>query len=44
MAEFAQNYTSAVLEKLQHYGADRPLFDLHAIEDEIAKARGGAST
>jgi ribonuclease G len=40
MAEFAQNYTTAVLEKLQHYGADRPLFDLHAIEDEIAKALG----
>jgi len=40
MAEFAQNYTSAVLEKLQHYSADRPLFDLHSIEDEIAKALG----
>mgnify|MGYP001026118018 FL=1 len=40
MAEFAQNYTHAVLEKLQHYGADRPLFDLHAIEDEIARALG----
>jgi ribonuclease G len=40
MAEFAQNYTHAVLDKLQHYGADRPLFDLHAIEDEIAKALG----
>ena len=40
MAEFAQNYTAAVLDKLQHYGADRPLFDLHAIEDEIAKALG----
>jgi ribonuclease G len=40
MTEFAQNYTHAVLEKLQHYGADRPLFDLHAIEDEIARALG----
>jgi ribonuclease G len=40
MAEFAQNYTHAVVEKLQHYSADRPLFDLHAIEDEIAKALG----
>src|SRR5512139_2313731 len=40
MAEFAQNYTHAVIEKLQHYGADRPLFDLHAIEDEIARALG----
>jgi len=40
MTEFAQNYTHAVLDKLQHYGADRPLFDLHAIEDEIARALG----
>jgi ribonuclease G len=40
MAEFAQNYTHAVLDKLLHYGADRPLFDLHAIEDEVAKALG----
>ncbi|MFO7542368.1 MAG: ribonuclease G [Thiobacillus sp.] len=40
MAEFALNYTQAVLDKLQHYTADRPLFDLHAIEDEIARALG----
>lgn len=40
MADFAQNYTHAVLDKLQHYGADRPLFDLYTIEDEIAKALG----
>ncbi len=40
MADFAQNYTQAVLDKLQHYGADRPLFDLYAIDDEIAKALG----
>ncbi len=40
MAEFAQNYTAAVLDKLQHYGADRPLFDLHSIDDEIARALG----
>ncbi len=40
MAEFAQNYTAAVLDKLQHFSADRPLFDLHAIEDEIARALG----
>ena len=40
MAEFAQNYTAAVLDKLQHFSADRPLFDLHSIEDEIARALG----
>ncbi len=40
MVEFAQNYTHAVHDKLQHYSADRPLFDLYAVEDEIAKALG----
>jgi ribonuclease G len=40
MTEFAQNYTGEVLWKLQHYGAERPLFDLHSIEDEVAKALG----
>ena len=38
MYEFAHNYTGGVTEKLQHYTADRPLFDLHAIEEEIEKA------
>lgn len=40
MVEFAKSYTHTVYDKLQHYGADRPLFDLYAIEDEIAKALG----
>ncbi len=40
MLEFAQNYTSEVLGKLHHYGAERPLFDLHMIEEEVAKALG----
>lgn len=40
MLEFAQNYTSEVLDKLHHYGAERPLFDLHMIEEEVAKALG----
>jgi ribonuclease G len=38
MYEFAHNYTWGVTEKLQHYSADRPLFDLYAIEEEIEKA------
>ena len=38
MIEFAHNYTGGVTDKLQHYSADRPLFDLHAIDDEIEKA------
>ena len=40
MLEFAQNYTSEVLGKLNHYSAERPLFDLHMIEEEVAKALG----
>ena len=40
MFEFAQNYTSEVLDKLHHYSAERPLFDLHMIEEEVAKALG----
>ena len=40
MQEFAQNYTNEVLDKLQHYSAERPLFDLHMIEEEVAKALG----
>ena len=40
MLEFAKNYTSEVLDKLQHYSAERPLFDLHMIEEEVAKALG----
>ena len=40
MADFAENYTHAVFDKLQHYSAGRPLFDLHAIDDEIARALG----
>jgi ribonuclease G len=40
MADFAEHYTHAVFDKLQHYSAGRPLFDLHAIDDEIARALG----
>jgi ribonuclease G len=40
MVEFAQNYTSVELENLQAYSAERPLFELYAIEDEIEKALG----
>ena len=38
MYEFAHNYSSLGSGKLQHYTAERPLFDLHAIEEEIEKA------
>ncbi len=35
---FAEEYTPAVLELLDHYTGERPLFDLHGVEEEIQKA------
>jgi ribonuclease G len=38
MEEFAAQYTRNILERLEHYIGDRPLYDLHGVEDEIQKA------
>jgi ribonuclease G len=38
LAAFAQEYTPAVAPLLDHYTGERPLFDLHGVEDEIQKA------
>ena len=38
MQEFALLYADGIGSRLQHYGAERPLFDLHAIDDEIERA------
>lgn len=35
---FAETYTPAVVPLLAHYGGERPLFDLHGVEEEIQKA------
>jgi len=35
---FAEEYTPAVLPLLEHYTGQRPLFDLHGVEEEIQKA------
>jgi ribonuclease G len=35
---FARDYTPNVLPRLEHYTGERPLFDLHNVEDEIEKA------
>jgi len=35
---FAQEYVPQVSDRLQHYTGERPLFDLHGVEDEIEKA------
>ena len=38
LQEFAREYTPALTERIQHYVGERPLFDLHGVEDEIEKA------
>jgi ribonuclease G len=38
MQEFARGYTPALIERLHHYTGERPLFDLHGVEEEIEKA------
>ncbi|MDQ2964164.1 MAG: ribonuclease G [Pseudomonadota bacterium] len=38
MLDFAQQYTQTIVERIIHYSGERPLFDLHAVEDEIEKA------
>ncbi|RJX32633.1 MAG: ribonuclease G [Oxalobacter sp.] len=38
LTEFAARYTPGVLDRLQHYTGDRPIFDLYGVEDEIQRA------
>ena len=38
LVAFASEYSPKVLPLLEHYSGERPLFDLHNIEDEIQKA------
>jgi ribonuclease G len=40
MMGFAEDFTRNLVKKLNHYVADRPLFDLYGVEDEIEKALG----
>ena len=35
---FCQEYVPEVTTMLEHYGGERPLFELHGVEDEIRKA------
>src|SRR5438874_1240223 len=40
MQDFARQYTQAIVDRIAHYsGGERPLFDLHGVEDEIEMAR-----
>ncbi len=38
MLDFAEQYTRAIVQQIDHYSGDRPLFDLNGVEDEIQKA------
>ena len=38
LSTFAKEYVPQALPLLQHYTGERPLFDLHNVEDEIEKA------
>jgi ribonuclease G len=40
MKSFAEEFTRNVADKVSHYMAERPLFDLYGVEDEIEKALG----
>jgi ribonuclease G len=37
---FGVEFMPAAAQKLQHYKGERPIFDLHSIDDDIAKALG----
>ena len=37
MQAFAASYTPGIVERIEHYVGQRPLFDLHGVEDEIEK-------
>ncbi|HEY6095723.1 MAG TPA: ribonuclease G [Gallionellaceae bacterium] len=38
MSAFAADYIAAAVPSLEHYGGQRPLFDLYGVEEEIEKA------
>jgi ribonuclease G len=38
MCAFAEDYVHNVKDRLEHYAGERPLFDLHGVENEIEKA------
>jgi len=40
LLKFGREFMPQAVGKLQHYTGERPVFDLHSIDDEIAKALG----
>ncbi|MGE8319714.1 MAG: ribonuclease G [Comamonas sp.] len=40
LLHFGQEFMPAAVPKLQHYKGERPIFDLYAVDEEIARALG----
>jgi ribonuclease G len=40
LQEFCSEYVPEVSSRLEHYAGERPLFDMHGVEDEIQRALG----
>jgi ribonuclease G len=38
MREFAERYVPALVNRIEHYVGDRPIFDIYSVEDEVQKA------
>ncbi|MDH3451655.1 MAG: ribonuclease G [Gammaproteobacteria bacterium] len=38
MCEFAREFTPEVMERIEHYAGERPIFEIYGVEDEIIKA------
>lgn len=38
MKDFAQRYVPSLVERIEFYPADRPIFDIYSVEDELQKA------
>ncbi len=36
--EFSKEFIPELLEKIEHYAGERPIFDMHSVEDEIQKS------
>ena len=42
MQEFAGQYTQNIVDRIEHYAGERPLFDLNAVEEEICRPKSKA--
>lgn len=40
LVEFAEEFMPEVIERIEYYPGERPIFDLYSVEDEIQKALG----